>query len=249
MYTVKQISTMAGLTPRTLHYYDEIGLLKPTRLGENGYRYYDQEALLRLQQILLYRELNMPLENIRKVLNQPDFEVKSALERHKQAIQRQMINLERLLTTIDNTILHLEGKTEMSSEQMFDGFSDEQQAEYEKEAMQMYDPAIVKVSNQKWKSYTNEEKKRILEEGKTVYENFVKAMPKGSSSPEAQACVEHWRRHIEYFWLPDDEQLIGLTEGYSSDRRFKDNFDKIHPDLAKFVGEAVKVYVAKKAQQ
>ena len=83
MYTVKQLSRMAGITPRTLHYYDEIGLLKPSRVGDNGYRYYGEEALLRLQQILLYRELDLPLEDIKQIMGRRDFDVLSALERHK----------------------------------------------------------------------------------------------------------------------------------------------------------------------
>ena len=73
-------------------------------------------------------------------------------------------------------------------------------------------------------------------------------MPKGASSPEAQACVERWRRHIEYFWTPNDEQLLGLVDGYNDDPRFKANFDKIHPNLAKFMREAVRVYVERRRE-
>src|SRR5512146_940272 len=141
MFTVKQRSKIAGITPRALHYYDEIGLLKPSRVGENGYRYYGEESLLRLQQILFYRELGIPLEDVKKIMGRRDFDVLGALHSHKDALQKQVARLNRLIHTVDNTINHLKGNTTMSNKAYFEGFSDEQQAEYEKEAMQMYDPA------------------------------------------------------------------------------------------------------------
>jgi DNA-binding transcriptional MerR regulator len=243
MLTVKQLSKMAGITRRTLHYYDEIGLLKPTRVGANGYRYYGDEALLRLQQILLYRALDMPLEDIQKIMERPGFDVLSALESHQAELRKRIAHLERMIHTVEQTINHLEGKQEMSQQQLFEAFSEEQQAEYEKEAMQIYDPEIVQASVKKWKGYTQAEKQRILEEGSAVYQDMLLAMPKGASSPEVQACVERWRRHMEYFWSPNDEQLLGLAENYNNDPRFKANFDKIDPRLAEFMRQAVQVYV------
>ena len=131
----------------------------------------------------------------------------------------------------------------MSQKQLFAAFSDEQQAEYEKEAMQLYDPAIVKASNEKYKRYTAAEKQRIADEGNAVYQDILLAMPEGAASPEAQACVERWRRHLEYFWTPDDDQLLGLANLYNDDPRFKANFDKVDPRLAPFMREAVQVYI------
>lgn len=243
MLTVKQLSKLAGVTPRTLHHYDEIGLLKPSRVGENGYRYYGEETVLRLQQILFYRELGIPLEDIKKIMGRRDFDVMGALRSHKEALQKQMARLNRLINTVDNTINHLKGNTEMSNKQLFEAFSDEQQAEYEKEVMQKYDPETVKASIKKWKEYTAAEKQRIGEEGNAVYQDILLAIPKGADSPEAQSCVERWRHHIEYFWVPNDEQLLGLADLYNEDSRFKANFDKIHPTLAEFMREAIKVYV------
>ena len=243
MFTVKQLSRMAGITPRTLHYYDEIGLLKPSRVGDNGYRYYGEEALLRLQQILLYRELDLPLEDIKQIMGRRDFDVLSALERHKAELGKRIDRLERLIATVDRTIRPSERKNAMSEKQLFEVFNEEQQAEYEKEAMQMYDPETVKASNKKWKSYTTAEKQRIGEEGNAVYQDMLQAMPKGAASPEAQACVERWRKHMEYFWTPNHDQLLGLANLYNDDPRFKANFDKVHPDLAEFMRSAVSVYV------
>ncbi len=243
MFTVKQLSELAGVTPRTLHHHDAIGLLKPSRVGDNGYRYYGEESMLRLQQILFYRELGIPLEDIKKIMGRRDFDVMGALQSHKDALKKQVARLNRLINTVDNTILYLKGNKEMSNKQLFEAFSDEQQAEYEKEIAQMYDPATVKASIKKWKGYTAAEKQRIGEEGNAVYKDILAAMPKGAASREAQAGIERWRKHIEYFWIPDDEQLLGLADLYNEDSRFKGNFDKIDPRLAEFMREAVKIHV------
>jgi DNA-binding transcriptional MerR regulator len=246
MFTVKQLSRLAGVTPRTLHHYDAIGLLKPSRVGENGYRYYGEEAVLHLQQILFYRELDLPLNEIKKIMGRHDFELLPALESHKTQLIKRMERLERLVQTVDNTIDHLKGKKDMSKEQLFEAFSEEQQAEYEKEAAQKYDPGTVKESNRKWKSYSAADKQRIAEEGNQVYADMLAAIPKGAGSAEAQACIERWRKHIDYFWTPNLEQLLGLAEMYNTDLRFKANFDKIDPQMAEFFREAVGVYVKSK---
>jgi len=243
MFTVRQLSRIAGVTPRTLHYYDQIGLLKPTHTGDNGYRYYGEAALLRLQQIMLYRQLDLPLAQIQEIMDESNYDVHSALQSHKEQLHRRIRHLERMIQTVDHTMLYLKGKMEMSGKQLFEAFSDEQQAEYEKEAMQMYDPEIVKASNAKWRSYTAEEKQRIGEEGNAAYQELLQAMPFGPDSAAARKGVELWRKHMDYFWTPDDEQLLGLADLYNDDPRFKANFDKIDPGLAAFVREAVEAYV------
>ena len=244
MYTVKQLSKLAGVTPRTLHHYDEIGLLKPSRVGENGYRYYGEESLLRLQQILFYRELGIPLEDIKKIMGRRDFDVIGALYSHKEALQNQVTRLNRLIHTVDNTINHLKGNIIMSEKGFFEGFSEEQQEQYAAEAEKLYDPETVRESNRKWKTYSAAKKESILAEGNAVYVDMIAAMPKRATSPEAQAIVKRWRKHMEYFWTPNLDQLLALANGYNDDPRFKANFDKMHPQLAEFMREAVKVYVA-----
>jgi len=234
---------MAGVTPRTLHHYDEIGLLKPSRIGDNGYRYYGEESLLKLQQILFYRELDFPLDDIRKIMGRRDFDVLSALETHKESLTRQMERTKRLLVTVDNTINHIKGEKLMSQKGLFEGFSEEEQEKYALEAEQLYDPETVRESNRKWKAYSAGKKEAILAEGKTVYLDMIAAMPKGASSAEVQAIVERWRKHMDYFWTPNLEQLLGLANGYNDDPKFRANFDKMHPQLAEFMLEAVTVYV------
>jgi hypothetical protein len=109
----------------------------------------------------------MPLDDIRKVVGCRGFDVRTALERHKVELRKRISRLERLIATVDDTILHLKGKKEMSQKQFFEPFSEEKQAEYEKEAMRKYDPATVKAASQKWKNYSAAEKKRIMDEGNT----------------------------------------------------------------------------------
>ena len=244
MLTVKQLSKLAGVTPRTLHHYDAIGLLKPSRVGDNGYRYYGEDALLRLQQILFYRELDIPLDDIKKIIGRRDFDVLGALQSHKDALNKQVARLNRLINTVDNTINHLKGKNIMSEKAYFEGFTEEQQEIYALEAEQMYDPETVRASNRKWKAYSAAKKEAIMAEGKTMYMDMIAAMPKGADSPEVQAIIERWRKHMDYFWTPKLDQLLDLVNGYNDDPRFKANFDKMSPGLAEFMREAVKVYVA-----
>ncbi len=244
MFTVKQLSKMAGVTPRTLHHYDDIGLLKPSQVGDNGYRYYGEEALLKLQQILFYRELGFPLDDIKKIMGRRDFDVLSALETHKESLGRQMERTKRLLVTVDNTIQHIKGEKIMSQKGLFEGFSEEEQEKYAQEAEQLYDPETVRESNRKWKAYSAAKKDAIMAEGKAVYVDMIAAMPKGAPSAEVQSIVERWRKHMDYFWTPNLDQLLELADGYNNDPKFKANFDKMHPKLAEFMREAVKVYVA-----
>jgi MerR family transcriptional regulator, thiopeptide resistance regulator len=242
-YTVKQLSDLAGVSIRTLHYYDEVGLLNPESVGANGYRYYEETSLFKLQQILFYRELGLELSEIKEITNRPNFDIQSALESHRKSLQGKLDRLNRLIATVDDTILHLKGKKEMSKRQLFQAFSDEEQEKYQKEAEQTYDPEIVKASNKKWKAYTAGDKQRIADEGNAVYEAIVEAIPFGPGSPQAQAGIERWRKHMDYFWTPDLNQLTGLAELYNNDPRFKANFDKMDPRLASFMQEAVEVYV------
>lgn len=246
MFTVKQLSKLAGVTPRTLHHYDDIGLLKPSHIGDNGYRYYGEESMLKLQQILFYRELGFPLEDIKQIMGRRDFDVLSALETHKESLSRQMERTKRLLVTVDNTINHLKGEKTMSQSDLFEGFSEEEQEKYAQEAEKLYDPETVRESNRKWKAYSAGKKESILAEGKLVYQDMIAAMPKGASSAEVQAIVERWRKHMDYFWTPNLEQLLALASGYNDDPKFKASFDKMHPQLASFMLEAVTVYVAGK---
>jgi DNA-binding transcriptional MerR regulator len=246
-YTVKQLSKLAGVSVRTLHYYDEIELLKPDAIRTNGYREYGDEAVLKLQQIMFYRELDLSLEEIKAVVSRPDFDAVAALEKHRISLQGQARRLERLIRTVENTILYMKGVKEMSQKQLFEAFSEDEQEKYAREAEKIYDPAIVKESNRKFKSVSAAEKQHIFDEGNQIYADMVAVITNGADSPEVQAIVERWRRHMDHFWTPNQQQLMGLAELYNSDPRFKANFDKIDPRLAEFMREAVRIYVKRNA--
>ncbi len=243
VYTVKQLSSLAGITVRTLHHYDQIGLLKPTTVGENGYRYYGDEALYRLQQILFYRYLDMPLDEIKRIMGRRDFDVLAALASHRSSLEAEMRRLRLLISTIDETMSHLKGKADMNPRKLFAGFTEEEQEQLAKEAAERWDGETVKTSNRTWKSYTADEKKRILSEGNAVYSDLVAVRAKGAASKEVQAVIARWHAHLRYFWSPSDEQLLGLAELYNDDPRFRANYDRFEPGLSEFMREAVKVYV------
>lgn len=241
MYTVKQLSDLAGVSPRTLHYYDEIGLLRPTRVAGNGYRQYGETALYQLQQILFYREMGMALEEIRQIVTRPDFNPIQALERHKAALHSRQIQLERLIDTVDQTILRLKGKISMSDKKLFEPFNEQQQKEYEKEAAARW-PEPYAESARRWKSYTDADKQRIGEEGEAVYRDLVALMEQDPGSQAVQQVISRWHQHLRYFYEPSVDLLRGLGHMYNDDPRFAATFAKIHPDLAQFHQQAIDIY-------
>ena len=122
-YTVKKLATLSGISVRTLRFYDTIGLLKPAYYGDNNYRYYEEEQVLMLQQILFYRELNCSLTDIQKIISSDDFNKIDALIYHKQALAQSLDRTKKLIKTIDQTIAHLRGKITMRDEELFVGFA------------------------------------------------------------------------------------------------------------------------------
>jgi MerR family transcriptional regulator, thiopeptide resistance regulator len=242
-YTVKQLAQLAGVSIRTLHHYDEIGLLTPPVIGANGYRYYDERSTLRLQSILFYRELDFPLEAIKAVLDRPDFDTLTALQEQRSALEAKLGRLHRLITTIDQTIGHLKGEKNMSTKQLFAGLSPEQEKKYTDEAAKRWGEKGVRASVAKYNAYPAEKKAQIAAEGEAVYRDLLAAMPQGPAAPAVQACIERWRRHIEYFWTPNDEQCLALATGYRDDPAFRKTYDAIHPELAPFMVEAVRAHV------
>jgi DNA-binding transcriptional MerR regulator len=241
-YTVKQLADLAGVSVRTLHYYDEIGLLKPTLIGENGYRYYDEQAVFRLQQVLFYRELDFSLNEIKGIMDQPDFDLLTALQSHRRALGQKAERLDRLIRTVDKTILHLKGQTDMSNQELFAGFSEEKQAHYEEEIRQRYGDESVKESSERWKRYTPEQKARIRAEGEAIYRDLLANMGQGHASREVQQIVARWHQHLRYFYEPSTERLMGLAHMYTEHPVFVETFQKMHPDLPEFLYSAIMFY-------
>ena len=243
MYTVRKLSRLTGITVRTLHYYDEIGLLKPTSVGQNGYRYYGEDALFRLQQILFFREMDLGLQAIRDILDESGFDQAAALKVHRGALQARIGRLNALVQTIDATLRHLEEGTTMSSQDMFAGFTEEQQAAYAREAEELYDPELVRESNRRWKSYSKEEQQALMKETGQVYTDLAALAGRDPADPAVQAVMARWHQSIRRFYEPTPEILRGLGELYNQDARFTATFDRIQPGLAVTMQRAINVYV------
>ena len=130
-YTVNKLAKLSGVSIRTLRFYDEIGLLKPAFIAENGYRYYQEAQILMLQQILFLRELGFELKQIRTIIEQSDFDKVVALQAHKKVLHQKIARLQELMITVDKTINHLQGNQPMKEQEMFYGFDSERQKQYE----------------------------------------------------------------------------------------------------------------------
>ncbi len=245
MYSVKQLSELAGISVRTLHYYDEIGLLTPSVVKDNGYRYYDEANLLRLQQILFYREIGLELAQIKTIVDSPDFDLLAALRSHRRELEQKAERLHDLLTTVDNTIIYLSGASDVSKKQLFEAFSEEKQKDHERSARLQYGPKIVNESIALWNSYSKEKKQEIGEEGNQVYSNFVAAIEAGKDplSPEVQEIVERWHKHLHYFYEPTLEILRGLGTAYNESPDFNATFTRIHRELPEYLQSAIIEYV------
>ncbi len=239
--TVKRLSTLAGVSVRTLHFYDQIGLLRPARLGANGYRYYGQAALLRLQQILFYKELGLSLDEIAALLDQPGFDVAQALAAHRRALHERVGRLRRLIETVDQTIAFLKGDNDMEPEALFTAFSDEQQAEYAKEAEARWGQGVPD-SSRKWQAYSAARKAQIKAEGQQVYEDLIAQIGQPPESAAVQAAIARWHQHLRCFFEPSAAVLRGLGALYNDDPQFNATFRKMNPRLAAFMRAAIEVY-------
>lgn len=245
MYTVKQLAELAGITVRTLHHYDEIGLLKPSQVGANSYRYYDEDALLRLQQVLFYRELGLELTQIKDILDSPNFDYIDALQSHREALLARAERLETLIETVDNTIRHIKGEITMSDKRIFKPFTDEEQADYERLARLEYGPTHVNESSKRWKGYSKAQQQAIMDEGSQIYAEIARLMTTGvdARSDEVQAQLVRWHNHLHYFYTPPLEVLQGLGDLYATHPDFHRNISQIAEGLPEFLREGIAQYV------
>lgn len=253
-YSVSQVADLSGVTVRTLHHYDAIGLLKPAHVRSNGYRAYDDADLLRLQQILFYRELGFDLAAIGRILDAPDFDAAAALRTHRAALHTRITRLTELVATLDHTLaLYTEGETDMGKgnkddkgkKKLFGGFSEEKQKDYERQLRLRYGPDTVAESVRNWNSYSETEKQGIMDQGNALYAEIVRAIEddKSPGGNRVQALMERWHQHIRHFYEPTTEVLRGLADLYTTHPDFIANFAKLHPKLGDFVKESITVYV------
>ncbi|WP_127533267.1 MerR family transcriptional regulator [Paenibacillus kobensis] len=247
-YKVKEVAKIAGVSVRTLHHYDEIGLLKPSEVRDNGYRYYSVEDLERLQQILFFKELDLPLQEVRAILDDEQYDRRRTLLIHKELLMKKKHRLEQIITSVEQTLHSIEGGTAMSNKDMFEPFDmkeiEEHQKKYEKEAEQRWGHTeACRESARRTAKYTEADWKRIKEEMAAVYEGLVARMANGPDDEEVQRIISNHRQHIsDNFYECSTEIYRGLGDMYVNDYRFTENIDKQQPGLAAFMREAMIIH-------
>lgn len=243
-YTIKQLADAAGISVRTLRYYDQIGLLKPTSHTDTGYRLYGTDRVLRLQQVLFYRELGFNLKSIADVLDQRDFDVLAALSDHRRLLQKKKDRLQRLLATVDTTITALRGETGMDIRDYYRGFTDEQIEEYRKEVQERWGDETLRSSEERVVNMGCDEFASLQAEGGAIFRGIADSMDKGVGSPEVQALVGRWREWLEHFHAYTDEAVLGLGRMYSEDERFAGFFREYGEGMPEFLARAIEYYYA-----
>jgi DNA-binding transcriptional MerR regulator len=240
-YTIKEIADLAGVTTRTLRYYDEIGLLRPTFTGENGYRYYDADCLLRLQQILFFRELEVPLRDIQRIISRPDFNLLQALRNHRNALQSRVSRLDTLFVTIDRTIATIQGEKNMADKDYFEGFNESQ---YEQEVKERWgDTPQYAQSQRRWASYSSDQKNAIKEQGGEITRRMLGSPETAPNDPTVQAAVRDYYDYLnQYFYTCEVSFLRSLADMWVDDPRFAINYERIREGGAAFVREAVHIF-------
>jgi DNA-binding transcriptional MerR regulator len=242
-YTVHRLANMAGISVRTLHHYDHIGLLTPSARTAAGYRLYGEKDLLRLQQILLYRELDLPLEDIRRVLDDPGFDPVRALTQHRQTLELRVERLARLLKTINRTIAKLtEVDMSLTDEELYEGFPKEQVERWQREVNERYDPKLVAESNQRVHAMSKDQWNVVKTEGDAVSRRMAELMGRPAGDPEVQATIARQHAWIENFYPCSAEMFRGLGQHYAEHPEFRANYDKYRPGLADFMREAMAYY-------
>lgn len=244
-YTVRQLARMAGVSVRTLHHYDHIDLLKPSARTAAGYRQYREPELLRLQQILFFKELDVPLDEIRGILDDPAFDPIRALQDHRQRLEKETARLNRLLNTIDRTLERLteeEPQMKMTDEELYEGFTPEQVERYNREAQEMYDPELVRESWKRIRNMSKEQWQAVKDEGDQVTRLIAELADRAPGDPEVQGLIARHHAWIEHFYPASAEVYSGLGQGYASHPDFRATYDKYRPGLADFMQAAMAYY-------
>ncbi|MFA5657823.1 MAG: MerR family transcriptional regulator [Oscillospiraceae bacterium] len=242
--SISEIARLTGISVRTLHYYDEIGLLKPVSVDEHsGYRFYDERSLERLQTILFYRELDFPLKEIDRIISKPEFNKNEALSRQKELLRLKNERIERLIAAIDNT---LKGEDTMNFNAFDNSEFKAQKEKYSEEAKEKWgNTRAYKENAEKTSSYSSEKWEEINKVMNAILCEFADCMKSGSlpDGDSAQVLVKKWQSFItENHYTCPKEILAGLGIMYIGDERFKANIDKCGEGTAEFMSKAIEVY-------
>lgn len=251
-YTVKELAKLSGVTIRTLRFYDEIGLLKPAYIAENGYRYYQEKQLLLLQQILFFRELGFELKQIQEILGQSDFNKLEALRSHKKVLAKKIARMTELMKTVDKTINHLEGKQSMNENEIFHGFNREQQAKYEEYLVNRFGDKVkqyITESHKNVQNWTKADWEKAQKEFDVICKDLASLLKKNAEigAPEVQTVIARHYEWLKNFWTPNRESYIGLGQSYT-EPEWQKTFASYHTELAQFFASAIKIFAERELQ-
>ncbi len=245
--TVKELATLTSVSVRTLHYYDEIGLLKPSRVDANtGYRYYGDDAVLRMQEILFFRELDFPLKTIAELLASPAYDRAEAIAKQRELLILKRERLDRLINALDEAE---KGRIDFMS--AFDNHEYETARDtYAAEVKERWGSTdAYRESQAKTASYSADKWQAVTDGMNTLIAKFAACVQNGTApdSAEAQALVKEWQAYItDNYYTCTDEILAGLGEMYTADDRFRENIDRHTPGTASFMRDAIRAYCEKK---
>ena len=238
--TVSQASKLTGISVRTLHYYDEIGLLSPSEVSGAGYRFYDGKSLERLQQILFFRELDFPLKEIARILSRPELDRNKVLKNHRELLLLKQRRIGDLIRLVDET---LGGETDMEHSKLTYDDYEQAKAKYAEEARERWSTEAFEESEKRDKNRSKEETLSVMNEAGELFAAFAACRQTTPAGPEAQDLVRRWQAHITaHFYDCTDEILSGLGEMYVTDVRFTTNIDRYGDGTAQFISDAIKAY-------
>lgn len=251
-YTIHKLGQLAGVSTRTLRYYDEIGILKPARINSSGYRIYGRKEVDLLQQILFYRALEVDLNTIQSIITSPGFDGIRALSEHHEKLLDKRKQLDRLIANVEKTIASAEGRMTMSDQEKFEGLKkkivEKNEIKYGEEVRAKYGNAAVDRSNYKVLNMTQEEYEKADNLAKDIKETLARAYQTGDPSGEpAQKAVDLHRQWLCLYWDGySKEAHAGLADLYVSDERFKAYYDGEQPGTAEFFRDAIRIYTGSK---
>ncbi len=248
-YTVQKLARIAGISARTLRYYDEIGILKPTRINSSGYRIYGKAEVDRLQQILFYKELGVGLYRVREIIDSSSFDSLAALYEHRRQLLEKKAELEELINNVDQTIAAKEGGKTMSDNEKFAGFKqrmiEENEKKYGQEIREKYGDEIVYKSNEAWKGMSQEQYQELEELGKQVWKTLKAALADGDPGGElGQKTAELHAKWLSISWGQySKEAHAGLAQMYVDDPRFTAYYDdNVQTGATIFLRDAILIY-------
>ena len=250
-YSIRQLADIAGVSTRTLRYYDERDLLKPNRVNEQGCRYYEQEQVDLLQQILFYRERNLGLEVIKEIVTNPQFDAAQALEEHLNALMEQEKHIASLIQTVKNTIADMKGERSMSDKEKFEGLRElieKKEKLYGKEAREKYGEEAVDEANQKIMGLSEADYERFKNLEKEIGRQLEEAV-RNKELPESETghrIVLLHKDWLGYTWKEYSAQAHkGLASMYIEDERFLAYYDKDLKGCGEFLVKAVNYWAGK----